>query len=245
MRPKKVQLFPTCLVNELFPEVGFDVVTVLKKLDIEVEVPLTQVCCGQPAYNAGYTEDAKKVALNFIDAFEKTEGPIVAPSGSCSDMVAHHLPSLFADDPSLKARAEKVASRIREFSQFLVDDLGVTDLGGKLPASVAYHPSCHLSRGLGVKTQPQALIAGVKGATLNSAENMDECCGFGGSFSVTHDALSGAMLEAKMSCLDKAGAERIVSCDMGCLMHIEGGFRHKDQARKVQHLAQFLAESLR
>jgi L-lactate dehydrogenase complex protein LldE len=248
MAPRIVQLFTTCLVNELFPEVGFSVVKVLESLGCQVELPLAQVCCGQPAYNAGYMADSRKVALSFLEAFEKTQGPIVIPSGSCCDMISHHLPGLFEEGSAERARALGVASRAREFSQFLVDDLGAEDLGGRCEASIAYHPSCHLSRGLSVKEQPLRLIKAVKGARLLSFQNAEECCGFGGSFSVTHDELSGAMLQDKMDQISKPQPERVVSCDMGCLMHLEGGFRHKGASApdrpRIQHLAQFLAESL-
>jgi len=242
--PKLAQLFSTCLVNEFYPDVAFSVAKILEKLGWQLEVPMDQVCCGQPAFNAGYMADARKVALRFLDIFHPSEGPIIVPSGSCSDMLAHHLPTMFEGDASNHERALRVAGRVREFSQFVVDDLATVELGGRLQASVAYHASCHLSRGLGVKEQPLKLIRAVQGARVLGFANSEECCGFGGTFSVTYDQISGAMLDEKMKHLSAARPDRIVSCDMGCLMHIEGGYRHKGEEPRVQHLAQFLAESL-
>ena len=241
---KKAQLFVTCLVNEFYPRVGFAVAKVLDKVGWSLDVPQAQICCGQPAFNAGYLSDSRKAALAALDVFEGGVGPLLVPSGSCGDMLAHHLAGLFEEGSSEHRRALALSSRVREFSQFLVDDLGVRDLGGRLEATVAYHPSCHLLRGLGVDGQPRQLLEAVKGTRLLPLHDAEVCCGFGGSFSMTHEGLSGAMLDDKLKAVQASQAERLVSCDMGCLMHLGGGLDRRGAGPKVQHLAEYLAESL-
>jgi L-lactate dehydrogenase complex protein LldE len=233
----------TCMANELYPDVAFAAARVLKKAGVELEVPAAQVCCGQPAYNAGFPQDARKAALALIAAFEGSEAPIIVPSGSCGDMMAHQFPQLFRDSPELD-RAEKFASRVREFSQFLVDDLKRQDLGGSWQGRVAYHPSCHLLRGMGLREQALKLISAVKGTELVPLEGAEECCGFGGAFSIKQPEISGAMLQAKLKSLEAAAPERVISCDLGCLMQMEGGSRRQGKGPRFQHLAQFLSESL-
>lgn len=241
---KTAQLFSTCLVNELYPAVGMGTLRLLERQGWAVEVPPLPLCCGQPAFNAGLLEDSRKVARVTVKALDGFDGPLLVPSGSCGDMLKHHLPHLFPDGSEEAQAAQRISARVRELSQFLVDDLGLRDLGARVEGTVAYHPSCHLSRGLGVKEQPLALLKAVQGATLVEFKKQDECCGFGGSFSVTHDALSGSMLMEKMKNLKAAGPDYVVSCDLGCLMHLEGGFRRQGWKTKVRHLAQFLAEGL-
>ncbi|HKP95820.1 MAG TPA: (Fe-S)-binding protein [Fibrobacteria bacterium] len=250
--PKKVQLFHTCIINEIYPEVGLSVVNILERLGVEVEVPLAQTCCGQPAFNAGFHADARKVARHTLDLLSATEGPIVVPSGSCGDMITHQYHMLFkgddADDRDGKAYAAKahaVSERCYEFSVFLVDVLGVTDLGARLGLKAAYHPSCHLLRGLGARTQPRALLAGVEGLECADFKDQEECCGFGGMFSVKNAAISTGMLENKLRNLEASGAKAVVSCDMGCLMHMEGGVKRRGGTLKVRHIAQVLEEGLK
>jgi L-lactate dehydrogenase complex protein LldE len=242
--PKKVQLFHTCIVNEVYPEVGLSVVNILERLGIEVEVPLAQTCCGQPAFNAGFHADARKVARHTLDLLSATEGPIVIPSGSCGDMITHQYHMLFADDPVQLAKSHAVSDRCFEFSVFLVDVLKITDLGARLGLKAAYHPSCHLLRGLGVRTQPKALLAGVKDLECADVHDQEECCGFGGMFSVKNAAISGTMLENKLKHLEASGARAVVSCDMGCLMHMQGGLRRKGSKLQVKHISQILEEGL-
>src|SRR5438105_14403476 len=160
-----VQIFPTCLVNEIHPEAGMAVVRVLERLGFEVELPTGLTCCGQPAYNAGFHDDARKVARHTLDVLVSTRGWIVIPSGSCSDMLVHQYVELFHDDPRNAHRARAVAARCREFSQFVAEH-GGAQLVARLPARVAYHPSCHLLRGLGVHTEPQLQIRTIDGANL-------------------------------------------------------------------------------
>lgn len=244
-RPKTVQLFHTCLVNEVDPDVAFSAVRVLERLGIEVQVPLAQTCCGQPAYNAGFHPDARAVARHTLTVLGATEGPIVIPSGSCSDMLIHQYEVLFHDEPEWLDKAHAVSARCRELSQFLVELLPQADLGARLTARIAYHPSCHLLRGLGVRDQPKALLKAVTGVELSEVRDQEECCGFGGLFSVKHAEISGSMLDRKLAAVEASGAERLVSCDLGCLMHLAGGLHRRGSQLKVQHLAQVLDEALR
>jgi L-lactate dehydrogenase complex protein LldE len=245
--PAVVQLFHTCIVNEVYPEVGMSVVKVLERLGIRVEVPMAQTCCGQPAYHGGFHKDARKVARHTLDVLHATQGPIIIPSGSCGDMITHQYRLLFEDDPEYLRKAAEVSARCHEFSMFIVDVLGMTDLGARLgPAGLkaAYHPSCHLLRGLGAVTQPKALLAGVQGLTCEDFKDQEECCGFGGMFSIKNAAVSQGMMDNKIRNLEATGAETVVSCDMGCLMHLQGGLRRKGSKLKVRHLSQILDEGL-
>ena len=238
-----VQLFPTCLVNEFRPDAGMAVVRVLERVGCEVAVPDGLTCCGQPAFNAGFHDEARQVARHTIDVLAATDGPIVVPSGSCCDMLVHQNEELFRDDAARAATARRVASRCREFSQFVVERGGVAC--GSLPSRVAYHPSCHLQRGLQVQRQPLQLIGGVPGADALSFDEQNECCGFGGLFSIKNPEISAAMMDRKLNAIEASGADRLVSCDLGCLLHLEGGLRRRRAAITVQHLAEFLDEAAR
>lgn len=242
--PKKVQLFHTCIINEVYPEVGLSVAAILERLGVEVEVPMAQTCCGQPAFNGGFHADSRKVARATIDLLSGTEGPIVIPSGSCADMMVHQYHLLFEGDEEYLRKAHALSARCYEFSQFLVDVLGVTDLKARLSMKVAYHPSCHLLRGLGVKAQPRELLDAVVGLECAAFKDQEECCGFGGMFSVKNAAISSGMMDNKIRNLEASGAEAVVSCDMGCLMHLAGGLHRKGSKLKVKHLSQVLLEGL-
>ena len=240
----KVQLFHTCIVNAVYPEVGLSVAAILERLGVEVEVPMGQTCCGQPAYNGGFHADARRAARHAVDVLSATEGPILIPSGSCADMMVHHYHLLFEDDEAWRDKAHAVSARCYEFSQFLVDVLKVTDLKARLSLKAAYHPSCHLLRGLGVRHQPRLLLDEVKGRECLPVKDQEECCGFGGMFSVKNAAISGGMMENKLRNLEASGAEAVVSCDMGCLMHLAGGIHRKGSRLKVKHLSQVLLEGM-
>ena len=239
-----VQLFPTCLVNEIQPDVGMAVVRVLERLGFEVAVPAGLTCCGQPAYNAGFHADARRVGRHMLDVLAPTEGPIVVPSGSCGDMLVHQYVELFKNDAEDLARARAVASRCREFSQFVVEH-GGTDLVARLTARVAYHPSCHLLRGLGVRAEPQTLIRAIDGAESVPFDEQEECCGFGGLFSIKNPDISGSMLDRKLTAVIRSGADRLVSCDAGCLLHLEGGLRRRMSTIRTQHLAELIDEAIK
>ena len=240
---RTVHLFPTCLVNEIHPDVGMAVVRVLERLGFEVAVPIGLTCCGQPAYNAGFHAEARQVARHTLDVLAPTDGPIVVPSGSCADMLVHQYGELFKDDARDAERARAVAARCREFSQFVVEH-GGAGLAARLQTRVAYHPSCHLLRGLGVRTEPQTLVRAIDGAELVPFAEQEECCGFGGLFSIKNADISGSMLDRKLTAIIASGAERVVSCDAGCLLHLAGGLRRRASAIRTQHLAELVAEAL-
>jgi L-lactate dehydrogenase complex protein LldE len=229
-------------VDSLFPQVGEATVTVLERLGLEVCFLESQTCCGQPAYNGGFTAEARQVARHFLDVFEPTApDPIVAPSGSCAAMVVHAYPELFKDDPRNLARAQAVAARTYEFAQFLVDVLGITDVGAQFDGKLTYHASCHLLRFLNVVDQPRRLLAEVRGAEVTPLAGADECCGFGGLFSVKFGGVSGAILDKKIENIRAAEAGTLVGCDMSCLMHIQGGLSRDGAPVRCWHLAEVLA----
>jgi L-lactate dehydrogenase complex protein LldE len=238
-----VQIFPTCLVNEVHPDAVLAVVRVLERLGFDVRLPHGLTCCGQPAYNAGFHADARQVAAHTLDVLSRTEGPIVVPSGSCGDMLVHQYEELFRGDPDHAERARAVSGRCREFSQFVAEQGGTT-LGARVAARVVYHPSCHLLRGLGVRDEPRALIAAITGAEPLSFAEPEECCGFGGLFSITNPDISASMMERKLAAIVASGADRLVSCDLGCLLHLEGGLRRLGSPIRTQHLAQLIDEGL-
>lgn len=235
-----VELFVTCIVDSLYPEAGEAVVDVLEGQGVTVVFNPGQTCCGQPAYNAGFRKEAVDLALRVLDLYEDSPHPIVCPSGSCTAMIRHGYPDLFAGDPENLARAKRLAARTFEFSQFLVEQLGVLDLSARFDGTLAYHPSCHLLRGVGVKDAPVRLLERVRGARLVELPDAQECCGFGGLFSVKHADISGAMLERKLAAVRKSGAEALVSCDAGCLTHIAGGLSRDRLPVRCMHLAEVL-----
>ena len=235
-----VQLFVTCLVDSLFPEAGEAVVQVLTQAGAQVEFPPDQTCCGQPAFNAGFHPEARRMAMHTIQVLEKTSAAVVVPSGSCAFMIRHGYAEIFENDPYWLPRAQALAQRTYEFSQYLVDILQVSDLHVHYPKQLAYHPSCHLLRGLGVERQPLSLLESVDGAHISALE--PECCGFGGIFAVDHEEVSTQMLERKLAQIEETQAEAVVSCDVSCLMHIEGGLRKRASKVRCMHLAQVLNE---
>lgn len=235
----RVQLFATCLIDSLFPAVGESVVAVLPACGVQVAFPEAQTCCGQPAFNAGEWDSARRMARHTLEVLEAAPGPVVIPSGSCAHMVCHGYLQLFADDPEWRTRADRLARRTYEFSQFLVDVLGVRAWGGVPGGSLAYHPSCHLLRGLGVDSQPMQLLASIPGMQVTALE--PECCGFGGVFSVDQPELSSEMLARKLRAIETSHGQRVVGCDVSCLMHIEGGLRKHGSATRCAHLAQIMA----
>lgn len=239
--PSTVQLFITCLVDTLYPHVGEAVVRVLQRQGVRVEFPAGQTCCGQPAFNAGLRQAARPVAEHTIRVFEAARGPVVVPSGSCAAMIRHAYLELFADDPPWLRRARSLAERTYEFSEYLVDVLGVVDLGAHFPARLAYHPSCHLLRGLGVDRQPRALLSAVQQAQIVDLPESADCCGFGGVFSAGHPQLSSAMMERKLANLKTCGADYLISCDAGCISHLNGGLQRRGQPPRALHIAEVLA----
>lgn len=240
MGNQRVTLFIQCLVDSMYPEVGEAMVGIFNKLAVPVDCPTDQTCCGQPAFNAGYRKEARIAAKRFIEIFEAA-GVVVCPSGSCVDMVRHHYPELFADDPAWLARARQVAAKTFELTEYLVDVLGVDDLGAVYNGRVTYHDSCHLARFLGVRTQPRKLIAKVKGAEFVEMADSDRCCGFGGTFAVKYAAISVAILEDKVKNILATGADTVLGCDISCLMNIQGLLSRQGHPIKTLHIAQLLA----
>lgn len=236
-----VQLFITCLIDSFFPHIGEAMVNVLNRAGVRVEFPAAQTCCGQPAFNAGLRGDARPLAEHTIRVFEKTTGEIIIPSGSCGAMVRHGYLELFKDNQAWKERAAAIARRTFEFTEYLVDVRGVTDFGASWSGPLTYHPSCHLLRSLGVDRQPRALLAGVRDADLVELPAADECCGFGGVFSVEHPELSAEFLKRKIANLEITKAPTLVVADTGCLMHIQGGLKRQGREQRVVHISEILA----
>jgi L-lactate dehydrogenase complex protein LldE len=240
-RPTRVQLLVTCLVDQFFPDTGMAVVTLLERLGLTVELPENQTCCGQPAFNAGFTDEARDMAKHTIDVLSKSDAPIVIPSGSCGDMVIHQYYRLLKDDAVYGPKAKAVEERTYELTQFLVDVLGVTDVGAVGSGRVTYHACCHGLRGLGVKHQPQQLLEGVKGVERCVLEESEVCCGFGGLFAVKMSDISSAMLGRKLDCIQATTAETVIVTDVSCAMHMNGGLHRRGSHTQVKHLADLLA----
>lgn len=240
MTDKTIQLFVTCIVDAFYPETGEAVVRVLEKAGVRVEFPRDQTCCGQPAFNAGMRAQARKMAEHTIRVLEAAPGPVIIPSGSCASMIRHSYLELFEGDQRWMPRVQALASRTYEFTEFLVDVLGVTDLGASYTGKITYHSSCHLLRELGVDRQPRALLHAVQGAQIVELPGSQECCGFGGVFSVEHPELSAAMLARKIGNIEASEAPLVVSCDAGCATNINGGLLRGEKKPRVVHIAQVL-----
>ncbi len=239
--PGTIQLFATCLVETLRPEAGMAVVRVLERLGLDIEYPEGQTCCGQPAFNGGAWEDARAMARHTLDVLSRSPAPIIVPSGSCADMIVHHYPELFASDPKYGPLAEAVAARTYEFTQYIVDVLGVSNLNVHAQGRLTYHPSCHLLRGLGVQDAPRRLLSNVEGMEMVELPGAAECCGFGGLFAVKQSDISGAMLKRKLDNLERTGAQTVVGCDVSCLLHIGGGIHRRGVNIQTCHIAEILA----
>jgi L-lactate dehydrogenase complex protein LldE len=239
-----VQLLVTCIIDSLYPETGEAVVRVLNKAGLSVDFPTGQTCCGQPAFNAGMRWLSRSLAEHTIRVFEKTQGAIVVPSGSCTAMIRHGYPELFLGDPDWLQRVNTISERTYEFSEFLVDVLGVSDLGASISDSYTYHASCHLLRGLGVSHQPHKLLKAVRGGIFTELPHSEECCGFGGLFSIEHPEVSGAMLDRKIANIEAIDANLIVSCDAGCITNINGGLHRLGKTQRAIHIADLLAGSI-
>jgi L-lactate dehydrogenase complex protein LldE len=239
-KPETVQLFVTCLIDSFFPNVGEAIVHVLNRAGVRVEFPAAQTCCGQPAFNAGLRSQARPLAEHTIRVFEKTVGDIITPSGSCAAMIRGGYLELFKDDPHWLSRAQTLADRVHEFTEYLVDVRGLSDLGSRWPGKLTYHPSCHLLRSLGVDRQPRLLLSCIKEAEIIELPEREDCCGFGGVFSLEHPELSAEFLKRKIANLEITTSPTLVVCDTGCLMHIQGGLQRQRKNQQVVHIAQVL-----
>ena len=230
----RVSLFVTCIVDQLFPKVGMAMAGVLEGLGYRVDFPEDQTCCGQPAFNSGYRAEARAVARHFLKVFE-TSDCIVVPSGSCTAMVSHHFAELFQKEPETLERVHALEKRIFEFSTFLTEIARVEDVGARLD------DGCHGLRELGIKRGPRLLLAHVRGLELREMLPAEECCGFGGTFSVKFAELSGAMARTRIEAIERTGARTVVSLDPSCLMQIQGVLSRAGSSVRTMHLAEVLA----
>jgi L-lactate dehydrogenase complex protein LldE len=237
----KVSLFVTCLVDQLWSSVGTSCVDVLRHVGCEVEFDERQTCCGQPAFNTGYRDEARQVAKRFIEIFEESKADaIVSPSGSCTAMV-HHFSELFSEDPQLLERAQAIAARTFEFSSFLISVLKIEDVGASWQGKLTWHDACHGLRDLNLKSEPRRLIRNVRGAEFIEIENAESCCGFGGTFSVKYPEISVAILDQKVEAIERAGVDAVVSGDASCLLQIGGRLSRKGSKIRAMHLAELLS----
>ncbi len=241
MRPARVQLLVTCLVDRFFPGTGESVVRVLERAGVAVSVPAGQTCCGQPAFNAGHDNEARALARYTVDLLSASSDPVVVPSGSCGDMVIHQYIALLGDDPEYGPKVRALAARTYELTIFLTRVLGVIDVGAQATGTLSYHACCHGLRGLGVDGEPKALLAAVEGATTCPLPEAEVCCGFGGLFAVKMSDISGEMLARKLDAIEQCGADTIAVTDVSCGMHMNGGLRRRGSKVRVAHIADVLA----
>lgn len=239
MSVKRTAFFVTCLVDQFFPQAGEASVRLLEQAGCQVDFPAEQTCCGQPAFNMGYRQEARRLARRFIEIFEPYD-EVVAPSGSCVAMVRVYFPELFAGEAEWHERAHKLARRVYELSEYLVMQ-GFDASGSTFRGTVTYHESCHLTRELGVHEAPRALLSQVPGVRLEKMRGADVCCGFGGAFSVKMSDLSVAMLDDKLQNAEETGADVLTAADCGCLMHLGGALTRRRSRMTPLHIAEILA----
>lgn len=237
--PVNVQIFIPCFIDQLFPQVGFNMVKVLQKAGCIVSYNANQTCCGQPAFNAGFRGEAKDVCSKFIKDFSGTDF-IVAPSASCVGFVRNYYSKLF-DNSSVHNEVKDLNNRLFEFSEFLINVLAVDDFGAVLNAHATYHDSCAALRECGIKQEPRKLLAKVAGLELTEMNDVETCCGFGGTFAVKFEPISIAMADQKVTNAANTNAGIIISTDMSCLMHLDGYMKGKETNMQVMHLAEVLA----
>ena len=241
IRSVRVALFVPCYVDLINPEVGVSVVQILRRLGVEVIYPEDQTCCGQPAFNSGFFDEARGVARHLLSVFERERFDyVVCPSGSCTAMVSHYYPFVFKEMPEERERSEDLGHRVREFSDFLVNVLEVKDLGVRYEGRTVFHTGCHQRRELGILEEPREILSNVEGLELLDWENEELCCGFGGTFAVKMPDVSTAMADEKIKALEKSGADTLISGDSSCLMHLEGRLKRTGRDTRVYHLAQIL-----
>ena len=235
----KVQLFIPCFVDQLYPQTAFNMIKVLRKAGCEVTYNTNQTCCGQPAFNAGFWDEAKSVCYKFLKDFD-TADYIVAPSASCVGFVKNYFSKLF-DDPAILSQVENTGKRIFEFSEFLIDVLRMDNIGASLNAKATYHDSCAALRECKIKESPRKLLSNVKGLELIEMNDVETCCGFGGTFAIKFEGISIGMADQKVTNALSTGASLIISTDLSCLMHINGYIKGKNLPLKTMHIADVLA----
>lgn len=234
----KVQLFIPCFIDQLYPQTAFNMNKVLEKACCDIEYNLNQTCCGQPAFNAGFWDDARDVAAKFLKDFD-TVDYVVAPSASCVGFIRNYYPKLF-ENSSSHNQVKNLSGRIYEFSEFLTEILKIKNYGAELNGKATYHDSCAALRECKIKQGPRELLSYVKGLELVEMEDNETCCGFGGSFSVKYEAISFGMADQKIQHALATGAEYIISTDMSCLMQLDGYIKKKELKLKTMHLADVL-----
>ena len=244
----RVQLFVTCVVDQFFPEVGEAAVRVLRALDKQVEFDPSQTCCGQPAFNSGFWNEARPVARRLLGQLDPSV-PVVVPSGSCAAMIRNYYRELFADDPVNLSRANALSRNVFEFSEYLSDEIGLSEIESLVQPSVsdiavAFHEACHAKRELRVDSQPKSLIDSVPGLRRVELKQAEVCCGFGGTFAVKYADISGAMLSDKLDNIEASGADVVAACDTSCLIHIQGGLRRRGSYVRAAHIAELVAQGL-
>lgn len=235
----KVNIFATCLGDLVKANVVKDTVLLLEKLGCEILFQEKQGCCGQPALNSGYVKDSKPAMKSLIEALDVNDYPIVSPAGSCAYAIKGY-PTFLADEPEWAERAKRVSDRLIDITCFIVNTLGIKDVGASLPGKAVYHPSCALSRKLGVVTEPLELLKHVKGLELLPFANSATCCGFGGTFSVKMSEISGAMVTEKVKHIKEVNPDYVIGADTSCLINIEGRIRRENLPIKVLHISQVL-----
>jgi L-lactate dehydrogenase complex protein LldE len=229
----------TCLGDMFYPEVGVRIVRLLRDLGVRVDFPAGQTCCGLPLLNSGYHDEAAALARRTVPLFAQAEH-VVVPSGSCAWMVKHEYPNLMGDATG-QAAAEELAERTYELSQFLVEVVGRSEFMSEVAGPVTYHDSCHLLRGLGESSSPRAILRNLRGADFVDLPDSDECCGFGGSFSVRLPEVSTAILDRKLAGIEASGASCVVACDAGCLLQIGGALQRRGSTVRALHLAEVIS----
>jgi len=234
-----VQIFIPCFVDQLYPSVAFNMVKVLRKAGCTVEYNTNQTCCGQPAFNAGFWNEAKDVCNKFIKDFSGSDY-IVAPSASCTGFVRNYYNKLF-EDSSQSKEVRELGDRLYEFSEFLIKILNIDDFGATLQGKATYHDSCAALRECKIKEEPRKLLSKVAGLELTEMNDVETCCGFGGTFAVKFEPISIAMADQKITNASDTNAEYIISTDMSCLMHLDGYIKNKKANLKTLHLADVLA----
>ncbi len=247
--PGQVELFVTCIVDQFFPEVGEATYRVLNAVGADVSFNPKQTCCGQPAFNSGYWDEARPLARRLLNQYDSSK-PVVVPSGSCVAMIRHYYKALFQDDPEMLRRSAALAPQVYEFSEYIASVIGIERLSGLLrdeatETRVAFHESCHAKRELGVDAEPKSILEGLSGVETVPLYQAEVCCGFGGTFSVKYADISGAMLRDKLEAIEASGADVVTACDSSCLMQIRGGLQRRGSSVRIAHLAELTAEGLK
>jgi len=234
-----VDIFIPCFIDQMFPDTGLNMVKILEKVGCGVNYNPEQTCCGQPAFNAGYWDDCKTVGEKFIKEFQN-DRYIITPSASCSGFIKNYYPEMFHNSV-LHNEYKQIQKNIFEFSDFMVNVLKITDLGARFNAVATYHDSCSALREYGIKREPRVLLQKVRGLELKEMNDVENCCGFGGSFSVKYEPVAVGMADQKLKNIMDVGAELVISTDTSCMMHMEGYAKKQGKTIKHMHLIDVLA----